>query len=252
MRQFNFLQALYMSFYSRRLYRDVVANWGASGVLYLLFILALSWIPEVTSLQLKIHREFPPFITEFSQQVPVLDIKNGIISTPEDRPYLIRVNDPFINNKSSLVGIVDTSGKYLSLQPDTEFLLTQTTFFSRTNADIIKSEEIPHSLNMHLYPEKFKDTLISVSQWVWVILFPLFLFVSFLYRLGLAIFYALFGKPLSYANVLKIAFVALTPAIMMSTITGIFKLVYPHTWIIFFILSMAYLLYGISVNKGEE
>ncbi|MGH9874005.1 MAG: hypothetical protein ACRD9S_16260 [Pyrinomonadaceae bacterium] len=36
-----------LSFYSKSLYRDVGKNWRGTGLLYLLFLLVLVWIPTM-------------------------------------------------------------------------------------------------------------------------------------------------------------------------------------------------------------
>ena len=55
MRQYNLLQAIPMSFYSRKLYQDVAQNWGGMAILYLLFIVFLSWIPTTFIAQKKLN-----------------------------------------------------------------------------------------------------------------------------------------------------------------------------------------------------
>ena len=45
MKQFGLLRAIWLSFYSPELYRDVARNWRGFGLLYLTVLLALSWLP---------------------------------------------------------------------------------------------------------------------------------------------------------------------------------------------------------------
>ncbi len=50
MKRFGLFHPIWMSFYSRALYRDVAQNWKGTGFLYLLFLLALSWIHPIVQL----------------------------------------------------------------------------------------------------------------------------------------------------------------------------------------------------------
>src|SRR5690242_11135557 len=46
MKQFSRLSAISASFYSPDVYRDVVSRWKGYGVLYLLLLLAICWLPS--------------------------------------------------------------------------------------------------------------------------------------------------------------------------------------------------------------
>ena len=46
MKRYSIFHPLVLSFFSKSLYRDVGKNWRGTGLLYLLLIIALLWIPS--------------------------------------------------------------------------------------------------------------------------------------------------------------------------------------------------------------
>jgi hypothetical protein len=46
MKHYGRLQAVYLSFFSGDLYRDVANNWTGIGLVYLLLLLAAAWLPS--------------------------------------------------------------------------------------------------------------------------------------------------------------------------------------------------------------
>ncbi len=258
MKQYNYLQAIFMSFYSRRLYRDVVTNWGASVVLYLFFILAISWFITSLSMQPKITSSFTQFANTLAPQIPEIDIKNGIVKTPENKPYVMQDLDT-----KEVIAIIDTSGKYANLQGSkAKILVTKNVIFYRDNEDpgLIKMREIPPSLSLAINPTKVKETVIHWVGWTWLILFPFLLLVSFIYRLFQAVCYAVLGKifaavsstSLHYVNILQLSMVTITPVIVLGTIFDLVSVRFNHQWLFYFMLAMGYLIFAIMANKQKE
>src|SRR3990167_8413303 len=122
MRDYNIFEAIYLSFFSPALYRNVAKNWGGKAILYLLFIVALSWIVFTIQVQLGISSLYKSNSNQIAAQVPVLTIKNGIINTPENRPYLV-----YTPENKALLAVIDTSGQYKTLQSAKSMVLVTST-----------------------------------------------------------------------------------------------------------------------------
>ena len=56
MKQYNILQAIVMSFYSKNLYRDVAKNWGGKAFLYLFLFLKIDLHSMDLMMQMVIQR----------------------------------------------------------------------------------------------------------------------------------------------------------------------------------------------------
>lgn len=255
MSQYNVLQAIIMSFYSKKLYRDVAMNWGGKAFLYLLLLVALSWILFTIQVQFTLNKIYEKDSEKLIPQIPVMTIKDGKLSTPENRPYVI--TDP--ENHENLV-VIDTSGTYTTLeQAHSNFLITQTEMITRSKPTETKTNQIPPTLNMVIDPSVVNEFVKKFLGFAWIILFVVFTISAYIYRIIQALLYAIIGKlfavvvqiPLSYDKILQVAMVAVTPAIVLSTIFDFFNISFAYQELFYFILSVLYLFYGVSANKNR-
>jgi hypothetical protein len=256
MRQYNIFQAIFMSFYSRNLYRDVALNWGGKTFLYLLMLLSLSWIYFVVQVQIVVNQQYEKQSDKFISQIPVLIFKNGKVSTPEPQPYYIV--DPYSHKN---IAIIDTTGKYTSLdQANVPMLLTQTEFLTQQKDNSTKTYKLPDKFNYVMDPKALNSYMIEYVRYAWVLTFIFVVIGSFIYRIIQALLYGLIGKffssmvsvPLKYGQIMQITLVAVTPAIILGTIQGILKIYIPYIWIAYFLLSLFYIFYGILANRNPS
>jgi hypothetical protein len=256
MKQYGYLQAIFMSFYSRNLYRDVAKNWGGGVFLYLLLLLVICWALLMFRMQPVINQSAEHFANTIVVQLPEsINIEKGSAKTAENRPYPIK--DP---DTHKTVVMIDTSGKYTDLQQtEAQILMTKDTLiYSDNNA--IKIQKIPVDIKLSIKPEYIKEFAVKFAGWSWIFLFPIFLIGSFLYRFIESLFYAVLGKvfalltniEISYIVITKLALVALTPAIVISTLVEWYGH-WPHNHVLFyFVLSMAYLMFAIGAVRENK
>lgn len=253
MPQYNLFQAIYMSFYSRSLYKDVANNWGAKSFLYLLILLSLTWVVSIYQAQQAISSGYATMSETLVAQVPVMTITDGKLKTPENRPYII--SDP--NSKEALV-VIDTSGKYTSLeQINTNVLITPTRIYSKPKENQQRIDEIPAKLNLVVAPDVVNGYIKRFVSFFWI---PFFLFAvlfSYLYRIFQALVYSILGKlmamvmgvKLSYWQILQIMMVAITPVLLICTVLHALSLDLIRHNLVYFLLAMGYLAFGIRANK---
>lgn len=257
MREYNSFQAIVMSFYSRKLYRDVVSNWHGSVILYLFLLLAVSWLAMMFVIQPFIKTGADEITTKYILQVPVVTVHSGIASTPENRPYMVKDPD------NEVVAIVDTSGQYQNLSSTpvgTKVLLTKDTIYYYDSSHGVKVTPLSNTLNITLQPEQVKRKIIQFSGWLWLLVFPFALVISFIYRLAQALVYAVLGKvfaalggiDISYSNVIKICLIAVTPAIIIATVLDMCAVTFHLEWLFYFIITMAYVIFGIGANRASN
>lgn len=256
MKQYNILQAIFMSFYSRNLYRDVANNWGGKAFLYLFLILALSWTGFVYLMQQAINQGYAKNADEIVNQVPVLTIKDGVISTPENHPYII--TDPESKNK---IAVIDTTGQYKTLDDaKTSILILQKEVITQSKPNEIRTDKIPSTLNIVIYPQTVNSYVKHYLGYAWIFFFVFFLIGSYIFRLIQACFYALIGLifkaifrvDITYGQIVIIAMVAITPVIVINTILDLIDITIPHQLLINFVLAMLYLCLGIVANKKQS
>ncbi len=250
MRKYGCFHAILLSFYSRDLYRDVAQNWGGRVLLYLLLLLSLCALVITLDVQFLINKDFPPLVEKVTAQAPELKIVKGIVSTPQNRPYLLR--DP---DTKKVFAVIDTSGKYTTIEnSDLTFLLTKTYFMSQSDRHEIKKSMLPTSLNADLKPDEVKHVIDKGASWFWVIIFPAILFFTYIYRILQAFFYAIFGRimaaftssSLGYFDILKLTMVTVTPAILIKLLVSLTFGFFYLDWLVYFLIAMGYLLFAIT------
>ena len=259
MREYNIFEAVYLSFFSKSLYRNVAKQWGGKSILYLLLIVALSWIVFTIQVQLAINVFYASNSDKIVEQIPVITIKNGIVSTPENKPYFIHSPD----NKV-LLAVIDTTGKYTTLQQaHAMVLVTPTTIYSRSDTDHpneIRERQIPNTVNMMIDPISINHHLSHFVSFAWLFIFGFCVMVGFIYRFVQAFVYSVVGKlmaiifniPLNYGQIFQIAMVSITPVLVASVIIDVFGIRFAYESIFFFILAMGYLLFGMWSNLGLD
>ena len=257
MKEYNYLQAIYMSFYSRRLYRDVANNWGLGVVLYLFVLLVLCVLVLMFKYQPMILIATEKFSNTYITQMPELTIDKGQVTTPQQKPY-------FIGTPSgNILAIIDTSGRYTNLDKvpkSTRILLTKDSlYYDLEDAKTPpKVQKISSTLSMHFKPENVKLLLIEVASWFWLVLIPFLIFIHFVYRSVEALFYGLFtfvfaaiGRlPFSYPKAIKLAIIAMTPSIVIGTVLTFLGIEFAYLGLLFLALTLAYIVFALQANKN--
>ncbi len=253
MSQYGIFEALFMSFYSRSLYRDVAKNWGGKTFLYLLILGLISWIVFTAQIQSKLSAMYVSQSDAYVNQFPVMNIKDGHLSTPEKRPYII--TDP---QSHQVIAVIDTSGQYTTLeQAKTDFLVTETKMISHPAQDEVREYNIPTTYNGDIIPGEINTALKKFMGFLWIPLFISVVLLAYIYHIIQALIYGvlgvLFGKmqgvSLNYSQLVQLAMMALTPAIIISTILDACHINFPFQMLMYFIVEIGYLMFGIAANK---
>jgi len=250
------LHALYLSFFSRDLYRDVRKNWKGTGFVYLLLLLAVTWLPIIYRMHGDLSEEIRQEVPKYLAQMPKITIAAGRVSIDRPVPYTILESDgrtPFM--------VIDTSGAIISLeQTDATVLLTgDQIMFRRPQRDEAK-----------VYNLTGTDASIDrdlVGRWVGtfgkyfgVVAYPVVLAGDYVYRFFQMMIYAAIGMifvrklraPLDSDAVFRLAAVAITPAIVLPTLLLLAGIHVPASPIVFFAMAIGYLYFAVKVNAGPE
>jgi hypothetical protein len=102
---FGYWQALYMSFYSKRLYIDAGKRWPGYGIRYLVLLVALWSIPFSIKMGFDFNDIFNQQLINPLSIIPTIYIQKGEASFDKPMPYFMK------NKKNEVVLIVDTTGK---------------------------------------------------------------------------------------------------------------------------------------------
>lgn len=256
MKEYGYLQALYKSFYSPKLYRDVAWNWGADVVFYLFLLTFICWGVLLLKYQPIIGNGLRNIVHKMGEQVPEMEIVNGEIKTPENKPYFII--DP---DTKETIAIIDTSGEYGALKngesKPTILVTKKQIFYVESETNDIHVKDIPETLTMVVDPSYLKEKIIFSASWLWLLLLPLRSLYLWIGRLLQVLFYAALGKlfaymthiPLRYGQVFKLSAVALTPPIIIVTAVAWFDVYLRYSAWIIFAIAIGYLIFAIRANR---
>jgi len=254
-RQFHYFEAWFLSFFWPGLYREVAQKWRGTGFAYLLLLLAICWIPAsilVTTAYFEFNKNvLPALIKDF----PVVTFTEGKLSIDRPMPYLIKDT---LTGKTIL--IVDTTGKITTLDGkiDTVALVTQNSLIYKRNASTTETVAFPAKMNFTVTPGAIQQVGKSFGTVVLLGFYPLMVLSTWVYRSLQAIIYAAIGtlvfakmmkSKLGYEAILRISVVAVTPTIIIGTVLDFMGLIIPYQLLLYFLLTMFYLIFGIYVNK---
>lgn len=253
MRQFSCIQLLWKSFYSKSAYRDVKNNWGFNVLLYAFLLLAISGGIQMIPFHRSIDTLRQIFVDKYLPQLPEITIEKGKLSTPEHRPYFIK--DP---DTQEMIGVIDTTGKYKDIdQTEGVVLVTQNQFISRSG-ETIKIMPIPSTLSMSVTKDQVKSFLHKAVSWAYVLAFPFLFLFSFVARFIQCLIFSflswIYAKvasiSLSFGDVFKLSWVAMTPMVLVTTVLFSFSNVAPgYEFLLSIFLFLGYLIFAIRANK---
>ncbi|PJD96392.1 MAG: hypothetical protein CK426_05110 [Legionella sp.] len=119
---FGYWRALFMSFYSKKLYIDVGKRWKGFGLLYLLLLVSLWAIPFAIKMIIGFNDVYYRQLTQPLSSIPKIYIQNGEVVFDKPMPYIIK------NHLDEVVLIVDTTNKITTFSkeyPDLTVLINK-------------------------------------------------------------------------------------------------------------------------------
>ena len=262
MKRFSILHPLYMSFYSSELYQDVGGNWKGAGLGYLFLVMALLQLPMAA----KIHVSFSKWVasgaSEVVDKIPQITINHGEVSTNVATPYYIpQPADPAnrLGKTSEYLAVIDLSGQYKSLEDvDSSILLTKHSLIVRNRPAETRSYDLSGVESFSVDSARIHGWLNSSRYFVAPGFYGLVLVFSFLYRVAQVALYAAVGiafarslnAALEYPALMRLAAVAVTPAMILNEVVDLTQTHIPLWSLICLGMAMGYLYFGVKANTG--
>ncbi|MHC4692968.1 MAG: DUF1189 domain-containing protein [Planctomycetota bacterium] len=259
MKKYSIIHLPVLSFFSKDMYRDVGLNWKGTCFGYLFLFLVICWIP----IMVKIHTGFSTFVQNDAppviDQIPEITITDGQVSIEESQPYFIRIPD---NN--DVIAVIDTTGTIES--PDDAnafFLLTNNSMIIRKSDIETQTIDLSQFDSFSISGDGIMEFLNSLRKYLVIILYPVALLSSYVYRIIQALIYAAVGLlfassckiKLSYGALLRLAVAAMTPCMIIKTIFGLAGVAFPCISTLYIMIILAYLYLGVyacSQKPPEE
>ena len=256
MKRYSIYHIPVMSFFSKNLYRDVASQWKGTCFVYLLLLLIICWIAPISKLNAGlgsfIDNEAPGIIS----QVPVITIANGTASIKESQPYYIK--DP---ETGKILFIIDTTGKITSLaETEATILLTKTEGVVRKSEMETRTFSLAQMEDLTLDQGLIWKFLTGAKKLLFPLVYPVCILGSFIFRIIQALIYGVIGMLFAlmlhskrpYDTLLRLAVVAVTPAIIIKTLVNLFGIGIPVPALWYFLIAMGYLFFGVKAASKDD
>lgn len=256
MRRYSIFHPLVLSFFSKSLYRDVGKHWRGTGLLYLLVVLALVWIPTIIKGHLDMSRWVDGDAKEITKQIPAITISKGQVSTDVTTPHIIK--DP---KTGTDIAIIDTTGEYETLEnTDAKFLLTKSKLIVNKNASRSETYDLSGVQSFYVDRTHVESWLVTARHWLFPVLYPLALIFSFIFRAIQILIYALVGllfarilhANLDFKALMRLAAISITPVLILNLLFEFVTFHIPWWSLIGIVISLAYLFFAVKVNAEPE
>lgn len=255
MRRYSIFHPLVLSFFSKSLYRDVAKNWRGTGLLYLLLILALVWLPTI----IRGHLSFVRFVDNdakaITQQIPAIRIANGRASTNVPEPYFIK------NLKTGeTLAIIDTRDNSEAGNTSVPLVLTETKLVTNNSASQTRIYDLSSVGNFSVDQARAEGWLGIARQWFFPALYPLAILFSFIFRAIQLLIYALIGlvfartlnANLDYKTLMRLAAIAITPVLVLNLLFEFLPVRIPGWLVLGIVIELGYLYFAVKVNSEPD
>lgn len=248
------ITGLVFSLFLPAFYRHVARSWGGIGILYLLLLFTLTWIPWLVKVHLGAQKFAQEDFPKFAKDVPDISIKNGKVTSTVPQPYEIK------DERGNLVFVLDTTGKINNIdQTKALFLLTETKFWQR---DPNNGQIQIHDIAQMNFPDFdfdaawLQEKVDLICTWLAVCLFPFCLFgsmfraliIMLLASIAGLIFNAAFNAKVTYGGLLRFGAVGMTLSVYISTGLELAGINVPFWFFIALLLTIVYVGFGTFVS----
>lgn len=252
---YSTIQALYLSFYSRDLYQDIVRNWKGLCLPYLFFILMIFWIPETMNMDRKASDFIADECPGYVEQTPEITIAGGEVSIKEEMPYTI-----YDKKNKTPFAVIDTTGKTTSLDNTSAYVLvTKNMLILRVAEKEVRSLPLSDVSDVIITRKLIYDWIDVFKNFIIALLFPLMLLISFGFHIVQVIllsflggnFAKYFNVNLDFRALMRLSAVAFTPPVLLEAVHAILDIPYPYSSFLSFIIAAGYLYYAIGSNSEK-
>lgn len=253
-RRYSILQALPLSFFSRGLYRDVARSWRGIGLAYLLLVVALLTLVIVVRMQVGLDGWVRRQARDVADQVPTIVIRHQVVRVDAAMPCIIRDR-----RTGAAFAIVDTTGQVVSLDgQQARVLLTRDHLLLRKSAAETRVFDLSRIEDFTLDAARARRWLGLFATWASPVAAP-FVFVGLLcvrlvQQLVLAGIGLLVGSlarvGLDFAAHMRLAAVALTPALVLEPVLELLHARPPGWGLLWSAIALGYLVWAVLANRA--
>jgi hypothetical protein len=232
----------------------VAQQWKGSCLGYLFLLVLLVWAPTMMRVQRELSRWANDEAGIYIDQIPKIQITDGVVSTDVQTPYFIR------NKDGSVAAIIDLTGATTSLdETSAAMLLTARTLTVKKYERETETYNLAEVKAFSFDKARAANWLATARRLAVPVLFPIFVIIGFFYRAVQALIYSVIGlmlkgqnSALEFPQVFRIAVVALTPVMLINAVAEMTRTRIPGWWIICLAIALGYLIFGIRANADNK
>lgn len=270
---YSYWQALYLAFYSKRLYIDVAKRWRGFGLLYLILLIAIATIPLSIRLIMNFNDYFNQQLFYPIEKMPPIFVQNGQVKFDKPMPYFVK------NDAQEVIVIIDTTGQIEQIDnryPHLAILMTKDKIYFQSprlklfmgdkeaseNPTIYEQSLDPNMNEMFVGKQWIKQsgvlTIKHVTEWL---IYPImvgfifgiyFVFSWILALIGQIFAQMIFKVKLSFQGAYRIFVVAATAQVVLFLLSLAINMVVPGEGYLFVILLAVYFNMAILMIKSDS
>ena len=238
-----------LSFYSRRLYRDVSTRWKGANLGFLFLLLAVCFLPAARNASRGAERIIDQKADIFLMQIPPMRFSNGKLSVDAPQPYSI-----IEGNRTVL--LIDTTGKIQTLDDaGAAALLTETHLYIRQKNKpplafaLAEFGELEISRGIaELVVERAKGFFLPAFYVAgYLVNLVLFTLAALLFGAIARLFASIQKRSVDYRAGLRLSMVALTPVLIICGLLETVERSVPP--VLYLLLALAYLYMAVGCAR---
>ncbi len=265
MKKYSGLHALYMSFFSKDLYRDVVHGWKGIAFLYLFLLIMSSWFLISLKVYMVMNDAINGPVKKILDKLPAVTIHDGELKIDKPSPYVLSLNsndtmDPNLRkqNLELPIAVFDATTDDVKGHEEVPFLITKHNFLIQSKDGKAQQIELKQFGEVLYNRDSYMQIAETVKIWVPIIVFLVFGPLSFIVCGILVLILGAIGMAvaggsnikLTYGEAVRVASVAFTPAVFLDTVVKLLPVPQSPIWpLIGFFAAMGYTIFGIMANK---
>lgn len=267
MNSYSGLHALYMSFFSKDLYRSVVKHWKGVAFLYLFLIVMFSWMLISLKLFFVMNEAMNGPVKKLIDKLPAITIHDGELKIDKPSPYIVSMNpadsgDARLRDAQGDLNIIifDATTDDVKAPENIPFIVSKHNFLVQSGNNPHAQEiELKQFGEMTLTRASFQEIADAIKIWVPLLVFFVCGPVSFCICAISALILAAIGMAvgngtnikLTYGECLRIASVAFTPAVIIDTLVKLLPFPQHPVWpLVTFGMAIGYTIFGVLSNKS--
>jgi hypothetical protein len=228
MRRFSAFRAVAFSFGSKDLYRDVAQEWKGACLRYLLLVVAVCTVPGAVAGSIAVSAAIDKVAMPIIAQLPDISVRDGVVETDAPQPCLITYPQD-----DRVLAVIDTSGSAsFERYHDAVVLLTRSAIHlrpPRSSPDApstVRSHDLSGVSSLRVSRDRLAGWAQAAKTWAFAAFYLFGIGVGFVYRVVLALIYALLGllvasamrTEMTYGPICRLAVVAMTPVMLADAV----------------------------------